>query len=678
MCIALRERLKEAFALSQPGNVAIEISPIAQTLAAEFERGGMAIALPQATPISHDWVFIPTSVHPSDWALPQGVPHTIVDRERFLLPPNVEILDITADLLLSIPDLFDVFSKLAFPGHAGKAYVEARTVKGDTTTSLLPPLKETKPRCKHGLPKHLCVSCTEGDKRATSDRVHTSLGTPRVLDVFDLLLPYLQPPIESLLANTALFPSNRRPYRFQVDGIHFLVQHKSALLGDEMGLGKTMQAIIALQVLFRRGEIRRVLIVCRRSLLNVWETELSKWAPELFFVKVRGTREERAWLWKSPAPIYLTTYETLRQDVHHRMDRSRRQFDVIILDEIQEIKNPHTKKSRAVRQLQARYRWGLSGTPIENNLAEVVAIFDYLHPSLFQGVTILSPYFVREKIRPYILRRRTAEVLRDLPEKRISEIWLELSPRQRISYEREYHRARSHLSQIGVTRVHVFEWLNKLKQICNLDPETGESCKVDYLIDELESVTEAGQKALVFSQFPNVTLRRIQDRLRRFDPAIFDGSLNDNERTYFVRAFQEQASPKVLLVSVKTGGQGLTLTRANHVFHFDHWWNPAVARQAEGRAHRIGQTQVVFVYDLYTKGTIEERIYELLKRKEALFQFVIDDLSEKGVQRLITDEELFALFDLKPPPRSDGNQLNRHNPISLSEQQTGSSNSAVG
>lgn len=199
--------------------------------------------------------------------------------------------------------------------------------------------------------------------------------------------------------------------------------------------------------------------------------------------------------------------------------------------------------------------------------------------------------------------------------------------------------------------MHVFDWINKLKQICNLDPDTGASCKLDYLIDELEDIVESGQKALVFSQYPNVTLRRIQEQLRAFDPAIFDGTLSDRDRSALIRAFQEESTPRVLLMSVRSGSLGITLTRATHVFHFDHWWNPATAQQAEARAHRIGQKHTVFVHDLYTRHTIEERIYKLLKRKEALFRTVIDDLSQAGVRRFITDEELYALFDLRPPKR---------------------------
>ncbi|NOZ28514.1 MAG: DEAD/DEAH box helicase [Chloroflexi bacterium] len=655
----LQARLKARFAFPKPKIVAINIAWVAEDLKEKLEAGGVNIPLPEIPPISDDGALMQARMHLDDLALPREVMAAAVGRDRFILPKAIDLLDMSACLSLPFPDILDMFSGLTFPGRAGKAYAREDVAAKEPAYQEAPPPPSpaAQERCRHGLPRYMCAVCTPiqtpfAGRRTRSGRSRSygygASTKPRTLDVFDLLLPYLQPPIETLLSNPALFPKKRRPYQYQVKGIRFLAQNKSALLGDEMGLGKTIQAIVALQVLFRRGEIRRALILCRRSLLSVWETELSKWAPELFVIKVRGTREEREWLWELPAPIYLTTYETLREDIP-RMAYLKQRFDVVILDEVQEIKNPGTKKARAVRQIQATYRWGLSGTPLENSLEDVLAIFRYLQPSLFRESAIVSPFHVREKIRPYILRRRAVDVLKDLPKKTVNEVWLELSPRQRELYDREYQRARSQLSRGGITRVHVFDWINKLKQICNLDPETGESCKVEYLFDQLESITEAGQKALVFSHFPNVTLRRIQHRLQKFDPAVFDGSLNDRERIRLIQAFQETDSPKVLLMSVQTGGVGLTLTRANHVFHFDHWWNPSIARQAEGRAHRIGQKRVVFVYDIYTRDTIEERIYRLLRKKESLFNFVIDDLSEKGVQRLITDEELFALFDLEPP-----------------------------
>ena len=541
-----------------------------------------------------------------------------------------DVVDVrTFDMVLPAPDILDMFTDVVYPGNAGKAYVRPDKI-GATRKSR-----------KWKRSRLLFQSEARGHKKST-------------VDVFDRLLPYLQPPVEVSLSNLILFPEDLRPYHYQAEGILFLSKHTSALLGDDMGLGKTMQSIIALTLLFQKAKVRRALILCRRSLLSVWESELKKWAPELYYIKVRGTRSDRAYLWNSPAPVYLTTYETLRNDIE-RFPHIGERFDVVILDEVQEIKNASTKKSRAVKRVNGTFKWGLSGTPLENRVEDVVSIFAYLRPGLFPTSILtdqrsnLSPHFVKTRIKPYFLRRKVEEVLTELPEKVTSTIWLELTPDQWKSYEKEYQMARAVISGPHVTRVQIFSSITKLKEICNIDPVTGKSAKMEYVMDQLEDIVSAGQKALVFSQFPNVTLRRIESQLGKFHPAIFDGSLSDTERKELIELFQNQSVPKVMLMSVKSGGVGLTLTRANHVFHFDHWWNPATAKQAEGRAYRIGQDRTVFVYDLFTRNTIEERIQRLLESKKALFDEVIDDLSVKGVQRAISDKELFELFDLEPP-----------------------------
>ncbi len=361
-------------------------------------------------------------------------------------------------------------------------------------------------------------------------------------------------------------------------------------------------------------------------------------------------------LWDSRAHVFLTTYETLRQDTEQGVDFVHR-FDTVILDEAQKIKNRDAGLSIAVRRMQPTYRWGLSGTPLENRVDDVVSIFDFLKPDLFRRIQ--PPYsesMVRTRIAPYFLRRRVADVYKELPEKITVERWLHLAEEQREAYEMAYWRGRAELERPGASRIHVFALINTLKQICNLDPASGASVKLDYLSDELRESIGADAKALVFSQFPTKTLREIAPRLSAYGACVFDGSLSDTAREQLMKQFEKEEMPRVLLMSVKAGGLGLTLTRANHVFHFDHWWNPAVARQAEARAHRRGQTQTVFVRDIFTYDTIEERIYDLLVAKQHLFDSVIDDLSTQDVLKKLSDDDLFGLFDLKPPSGASGQQ----------------------
>ena len=265
------------------------------------------------------------------------------------------------------------------------------------------------------------------------------------------------------------------------------------------------------------------------------------------------------------------------------------------------------------------------------------------------------PQKVKEAIKPYFLRRRKADVLDDLPAKNCDEIWLELSSAQREAYDKAEREGVVSLNEKGdlVTVQHVLALITKLKQICNYEPVTKESCKLEYLIGQLENIAEENAKVLIFSQYPEKTLKSIEPELKQFSPLVYHGTLSDSQRDKIVDDFQNKEECKALLMSVKAGGLGLTLTRANYVFHFDLWWNPAIAVQAEDRAHRIGQKKTVYVTSLFTLNTIEQRIQNLLKRKRELFASVIDDLSDTNLSKALTEDELFSLFNLQKGKRSD-------------------------
>ena len=271
------------------------------------------------------------------------------------------------------------------------------------------------------------------------------------------------------------------------------------------------------------------------------------------------------------------------------------------------------------------------------------------HFKLLKG----DPKVLKEAISPYFLRRRKKDALPDLPEKVHEEIWLDLKEKQREHYDLAERKGVINLNELGdrVTVQHVLALITKLKQICNLDPVSKEGCKLEYLEEQLEELTEVGDKALVYSQYPMKTLAQIEARLSRFNPLLYHGTLPGKVRDKIVEDFQEKDDHQVLLMSVKAGGLGLTLTRANYVFHFDRWWNPATATQAEDRTHRIGQTKTVFVISLFTVGTIEERIQQILERKRHLFDEIVDDLSMTDLKKVMTEEELFGLFNLKKVKR---------------------------
>ncbi|HEY8347832.1 MAG TPA: DEAD/DEAH box helicase [Symbiobacteriaceae bacterium] len=471
-----------------------------------------------------------------------------------------------------------------------------------------------------------------------------------------LLAPWFAPPPDPPPDPHQIYcPAGMELYDYQEQGVRFLTEHPVALLGDEMGLGKSIQAIAAMRLLIHRGDVRRAVILCPKTLVSDWLVKLRQWAPDLPVVLLDGKKKSRIWAWqRAEGSVYLTAYETFREDLKQGLAEPQR-FDMVILDEIQRIKNPVSVTHLAVAAIPATWRWGLSGTPLENRVKELVGIFAYLEPGLLPPDRPYPPAVVSRIIAPYVLRRCKEDVLHHLPPKEHRTEWLELSYFQRQAYIRAEREAREALRQAGASEVPTLalSLLNRLKQICNLDPASGASCKMDYLEQALDRIVQAGEKALIYSQYPTVTLRALLPRLERFGTWLFDGSLSDFSRQIIVHCFQQKEQPRVLAMSLKCGGVGLTLTRANHVFHFDSWWNPASAQQAEDRTHRIGQKKPVYVTTLLTRGTVEERIAELMEQKRELFRKVMGPLTtteaeERAVARRLSREEVLGLFGLRP------------------------------
>lgn len=502
------------------------------------------------------------------------------------------------------------------------------------------------------LPGFLQGERARGDERVritTPSQKQASTQGPQGLNLFELLLPILLPPEKPGILEGLLLP--KPLYPFQNGGVAFLTSQEAALLADDMGLGKTVQGIVALRLLVRTGRIRGSLIVCNKAVVPQWKRHLEDWAPDLVCHSVEGSRERRQALWEAfAAPtglrchVLLATYETVRQD---QQLLSGRQFDLMVLDEIQRIKNQDIGITRAVRSIHAKRRWGLSGTPLENRVEDLHSIFSFLKPGLLKEHD-LSPAVVRDKIEPYFLRRRKEDAL-DLPPKIVDDQWLELTDAQRESYDRAKQEGVVQLkSGHAVTVQHVLALITKLKQICNFDPATGESEKAKFILSRLEEVCEGGHKALVFSQYVE-SLKMLQERLEQYVPLLYTGQLSDRQRLDILERFKSDTEAKVLLLSLKAGGVGLDLPQANFVFHYDLWWNPAVQRQAEGRADRIGQSKTVFVRRLLMLHTIEEDIEKILLRKARLFDETIEGLADVDLRQSLTEEELFGLFGLKPP-----------------------------
>jgi SNF2 family DNA or RNA helicase len=471
-----------------------------------------------------------------------------------------------------------------------------------------------------------------------------SLESPDDLPVrWRLLLPVLQISLDPTWSKELDFPADCQPYPYQWEGVRALAASDGFLLADDMGTGKTIQALLAARILFQKGLVKTMLVVGPISVLPQWKREAARWARLLIVDLVRGSPDERKALWLKPGHIKLTAYETLRQDQDWLEQKQSLKYDLIVLDEAQRIKNPGTATAQAVKRVEAARRWGLTGTPLENRLEEVRAICSYIRPGLLKSVT-LTPQRVKTLLKPYLLRRRKEEVLKELPPKEEFEIWLKMGDKQQKAYD-EMEKARVlELSQNEViTAQNILTLILELKKICNRDPRSGESIKGEWMQENLDDIAEAGHKALVFTQFRQPQFggsEWIADELKKFQPMNYSEADNDKLREQFLGEFESNPERKVFIGHPRTAGLGLNqLVAANYVIHFDHWWNPATTNQATARAHRRRQTKKVFVYHLWVEGTIEEMILGKLKTKQALFDETIDSLAS-----FASEEVLFAVY----------------------------------
>jgi len=450
------------------------------------------------------------------------------------------------------------------------------------------------------------------------------------------------------------FDGELRPY--QQRGLDWLAFCRDAGLGcvlaDDMGLGKTIQALAAI-----RG---KTLVVSPTSVLFNWLAETKKFRPDLHVSTYRGARRTL----ETGADVVLTSYPLLRNDTDVLAGVT---WDTVILDESQTIKNPDSQVARAAYRLKARWKLTLSGTPIENRLDELWSQLHFTNPGLLGGRTDFQERWgepisqgdraaagrLRERIRPFVLRRMKSEVARDLPPRTDAIMYIELDEAERVTYDAIRAATQSEivaLLQAGGGVMAALEALLRLRQaachpaLLPMSVRGGaapqQSSKLERLLEALEDVVADGHRALVFSQWTSL-LDLIEPHLTAAGIAFnrLDGTTVD--RAGVVAGFQADDGPPVMLLSLKAGGTGLNLTAADHVFLIDPWWNPAVEDQAADRAHRIGQDKPVMVYRMVARDTVEERILELQDRKRALANAA---LADAGGAAAITRDDLLALL----------------------------------
>ncbi len=430
-----------------------------------------------------------------------------------------------------------------------------------------------------------------------------------------------------------------------VDWLVFLREHSmGALLADDMGLGKTLQALCAIQ--------GKTLIVCPTSVLQAWSDQIQKFRPGLSVSLYYGPNR----LMSDQAEVVLTTYGLLRQDREVFVDR---EWGTIILDEAQTIKNPSSQVAQAAHQLRSRFRIALSGTPIENRLDDLWSQFQFVCPGLLgtrerfseqaSGGTGLQ--LLRDRIRPFVLRRLKREVAHELPPRTETVLHGELTQEERAVYEAILASTRAEILnalQSGGSVLSALEALLRLRQACchpALVPGSGGSTpngssKVRLLLEQLDESVAQGHRSLVFSQWTSfLDLIAPELRNRGLSHLRLDGSTPN--RGEIVRKFQSQEGPPILLMSLKAGGVGLTLTAADHVFLLDPWWNPAAEDQAADRAHRIGQNNPVLIHRLIARETVEEKILELQLKKRDLAKAILEGAEAAAS---LTREDLIALL----------------------------------
>ena len=444
---------------------------------------------------------------------------------------------------------------------------------------------------------------------------------------------------------------------YQVEGYKFLNTLSDfgfgGILADEMGLGKTIQVITFLL----SKQNKKSIVIAPTALIYNWKNEIEKFAPTLKVglaykdTKLRQNIVEEV----NNYDVILTTYGTLKNDIEKYEQIS---FDFCIIDEAQYIKNPISTNSKVVKKINAKVRFALTGTPIENNLLELWSIFDFTMPgylydkSKFQSIFInnhKNNSLLKSMVAPFMLRRTKKQVLKELPKKIEQKIFIELTQEHRKVYNAYIKVIKNKIKELNLDKITVFSYLTKLRQLClvpNLMVKNynGKSTKLLVTLNILEQSKD--KKVLIFSQFTKV-LKEIGSELEKnnISYSYLDGSTKAQDRLKLVEEFNTTDKNKVFLISLKAGGTGLNLTSASIVIHFDPWWNPAVEDQASDRAHRIGQKESVNVIKLVTKGTIEEKVIELQESKKELINEILDgNLENSNILKNLSSEEIIDLF----------------------------------
>lgn len=468
---------------------------------------------------------------------------------------------------------------------------------------------------------------------------------------------------EAVQPNYLLKPVLRTYQKQGYNWIKMLEKYKlNGILADDMGLGKTLQAI---SILTDLEPDSKSLVVCPKTLLFNWAAEIDKFNPQIKYIIYEGNKEERVNLLNNSAvQVIFCSYALIQNDLEIF---KKLKFEYIILDEAQHIKNHNTLRAKAVKKLKSRFKLAMTGTPLENSIMELWSVFDFLMPGYLPGMKKFKELFssdsdtkkqsdkIKQYISPFILRRKKQDVLIELPDKQEQFVYCPMTEKQEQKYLQILSAVKTDLfseDNNEVNYITMLAALTRLRQICDhpglINPEWLNeeeiSGKMDTLKELLQEAVENNRKILIFSQYVKM-LKVIENLVKKMNVSYeyMDGTTKNRKAA--INHFNDNEKVRIFLISLKTGGFGINLTSADTVILVDPWWNPMVENQAIDRVHRMGQTKKVLVYKMITRGSVEEKIMVLQKRKRDLFENVID--SGEAVLKNLEFEELRSLFEYK-------------------------------
>jgi len=409
---------------------------------------------------------------------------------------------------------------------------------------------------------------------------------------------------------------------FQIKGVDWLVGNKIGILADDMGLGKTVQSIFALKKLYKQGSINKVLIVAPVALIDNWILEFKKWGEEFVVSKVSPSPQNVFSEWADKyenSHILITNYEQLR-NTNSIIETLN--FDVLIADEAHKIRKLSSGITKGVQKINRTYFWGLTGTPVENNPQDLVTLLNHVDPLKFSKLKEETDLiFLRDRARPYVLRRTKKDMLKELPDvfEKKEEIALT------FTQQKKYNQIWNERMHITNEKGSYFATLNMLRDIC--DHFEGSSSKAEKAFELIKQNIEKDEKTIIFSYYKSV-FKILEDILinKGIEFTTIYGSDSNEERTTNLNNFKTKSNLPVILLSARIAGEGLTITEANNVIFLNEWWNPSNNNQAKDRVIRIGQDKNVNITTFYSKGTIEERLKNILETKTELYENLIDGL----------------------------------------------------